>query len=150
MRVRAQAPRNRSLRYSSSVAFRRLSPPTQGGGGHVALGYRFACAGKPEGGRERERENCVSVKSGPPIDSEQLRADRLTPSFAYVHPYQPVFLCLRLSLYFLLLFLLFFRVNSICIEFKNPLSSKGLAWAACILAQDKTESLALVRGTLNS
>lgn len=98
MRVRAQAPRNRSLRYSSSVAFRRLSPPTQGGGGHVALGYRFACAGKPEGGRERERENCVSVKSGPPIDSEQLRADRLTPSFAYVHPYQPVFLCLRLSL----------------------------------------------------
>lgn len=68
MRVRAQAPRNRSLRYSSSVAFRRLSPPTQGGGGHVALGYRFACAGKPEGGRERERERKLCVSEIWPTD----------------------------------------------------------------------------------
>lgn len=91
--------------------------------GVTVRGYRFACAGE---------ENCVSVKSGPPIDSEQPRADRLTPSFAYVHPYQPVFLSLSLSLpVFLLLFLLFFRVNSMCLAFKNPHSSKGLAW--CIL-----------------
>lgn len=52
-----------------------------------------------------ERELCVS-EIWPTDRFRATRADRLTPSFAYVHPYQPVFLTLSLSLFvFLPLFL---------------------------------------------
>ena len=97
MRVRAQAPRNRSLFSPLCWLYSPLgsSPssfttpkrrPTRGG--ENAAGSRgrqtrdaraserisFACAGKPE---------TVSVKSGLPIDSEQPRADRPTPSLLF-------------------------------------------------------------------
>lgn len=98
MRVRAQAPRNRSLRYSSSVAFRRLSPPTQGGGGHVARREDIVLRVPVSRGGGGERELCVS-EIWPTDRFRATRADRLTPSFAYVHPYQPVFLTLSLFLY---------------------------------------------------
>lgn len=141
MRVRAQAPRNRSLRYSSSVAFRRLSPPTQGGGGHVARREDIVLRVPVSRGGGGERELCVS-EIWPTDRFRATRADRLTPSFAYVHPYQPVFLTLSLSLFvFLLLFLLFFRVNSMCLEFKNLLSSKGLVWPACISRTGPSQSV---------